>query len=97
MHGVTANLGELEVPGAAEMALQLFLNATPASSEAAGLELITYDFFEQVGAFSYYSSLFTDQRMLSSVIGGLPLGYPCKIHQFRLRPSYQPLRHTGAI
>ena len=47
VHGVAANLGELEMPGAAEMALQLFLTATPASSEAAGLELITYDFFEQ--------------------------------------------------
>ncbi len=51
VHGVAANLSELEVPGAAEMALQLFLTATPASSEVAGLELITYDFFEQVRFF----------------------------------------------
>ena len=49
VHGVAAQLSELEVGGAPEMALQLFLTATPASSEVAGLELITYEFFEQVG------------------------------------------------
>jgi len=48
VHGVAAQLSELEVGGAPEMALQLFLTATPASSETAGLELITYEFFEQV-------------------------------------------------
>ena len=48
VHGVAAQLSELEVGGAPEMALQLFLTATPASSEVAGLELITYEFFEQV-------------------------------------------------
>jgi hypothetical protein len=48
VHGVAAQLSELEVAGAAEMALQLFLTATTASSEVAGLELITYEFFEQV-------------------------------------------------
>ena len=48
VHGVAAQLSDIGVPGSAEMGLQLFLTATHSSSEIAGLELITYEFFEQV-------------------------------------------------
>lgn len=45
IHGVAAQLAE--VP-AAEIALQLYLQAAHAASEVARLELIAYEFFEQV-------------------------------------------------
>lgn len=46
MHGVIAQLAE---PGAtAEMALALYLEAALAASDVADLELMAYEFFEQV-------------------------------------------------
>ena len=48
VHGVAAQLSDTGIPGTAEMALQLFLTAAHSSSEVAGQELITYEFFEQV-------------------------------------------------
>lgn len=46
MHGVIAQLAE---PGAtAEMALALYLEAALAASDVANLELMAYEFFEQV-------------------------------------------------
>ena len=48
VHGVAAQLADTGVPGTAEMGLQLFLTAADSASEVARLELITYEFFEQV-------------------------------------------------
>lgn len=48
VHGITAQLAE--AGAAAEMALQLFLAAAQAASDEAHLDVIAYEFFEQVGA-----------------------------------------------
>ncbi len=47
-HGCAAQLAE--AGESAEMALQLFLTAAHSASEHARLELIAYEFFEQVPA-----------------------------------------------
>ena len=47
-HGCAAQLAE--AGESAEMALQLFLTAAHSASEHARLELIAYEFFEQVRA-----------------------------------------------
>ena len=87
VHGIAVMHGDLGVPGSAEMALQLFLTATPASSEVAGLELITYDFFEQVQhCFHTLSSLHTIQYSCcsKSLTAGLELVLfsPCVVVSF---------------
>ena len=51
IHGVAAQLAEVPAP---EIALQLYLQAAHAASEVARLELIAYEFFEQVCAAGSY-------------------------------------------
>ncbi|KAK9832171.1 hypothetical protein WJX74_001409 [Apatococcus lobatus] len=70
IHGVAAQLAE--VP-AAEIALQLYLQAAHAASEVACLELIAYEFFEQ--AFILYEEAIPDSKAevtaLQSIVGVL--------------------------
>jgi len=46
LHGLIAALAE--VPGCAEQALQMFLTGALAASDEARLEIIAYEFVEQV-------------------------------------------------
>lgn len=54
-HGCAAQLAE--AGESAEMALQLFLTAAHSASEYARLELIAYEFFEQVGTKTPYTHI----------------------------------------
>jgi Vacuolar protein sorting-associated protein 35 len=69
VHGIGAELAELAQE--AEMALQLFLTAAHCASEEAHLEMIAYEFFEQVG--DLFFSRHQTERLLAA-LGRLALG-----------------------